>query len=477
MSPDETAGARAGAMANSNTGKNHMQRNASPGPRTAHARFVSGPIMGHILVMTGTSAIGLMAIFASDLANLFFLGRLQDTEILAAIGYASTILYLTISIGIGLSIATVSRVAPRVGAGELTRAKQISTNALITSFLLAIIIGTSIWLSTPWLLEQLGAAGRTARLAKRYVHFVVPFMPFLAVGMCSTAILRSLGDARRAMHVTLSSAVITLLLDPLLILYLDLAMDGAAIVACISRIVVMAVGLWGVAKIHRFVSMPQRDAFFADLPAFATIAVPAMLTNIATPFANAVVTAALSPFGDMAIAGWTLVSRLVPVAFGVVFALSGAIGPIIGQNLGAGDFQRVRDTMIEALKFLAFYTSCAWAILAVSADSIASVFNASAAAADLVVFFCRWIAPFFAFLGALFTANAAFNTLGRPHFSTAFNWGRATLGTIPFVYAGAAVAGAKGVIAANFAGTIAFGVAAVLASFWLINKLAAQAGK
>ena len=60
----------------------------------------------------------------------------------------------------------------------------------------------------------------------------------------------------------------------------------------------------------------------------------------------------------------------------------------------------------------------------------------------------------FVFLGALFVSNAAFNTLGRPHFSTVLNWGRATLGTMPFVAAGAHLGGAEGVLAGSMLGGV-----------------------
>jgi MATE family, multidrug efflux pump len=58
---------------------------ATATPPLAPARFVTGSILRHILVMTGTSAVGLMAIFAGDFANILFLGSLRDQEVLAAV--------------------------------------------------------------------------------------------------------------------------------------------------------------------------------------------------------------------------------------------------------------------------------------------------------------------------------------------------------------------------------------------------------
>lgn len=77
-------------------------------PRRSNAsrpKFVSGSIFRHILVMTGTGAVGLMAIFLCDLANILFLSWLGDEAIIAGVGFAGSIVFLTVSIGLGLSIA------------------------------------------------------------------------------------------------------------------------------------------------------------------------------------------------------------------------------------------------------------------------------------------------------------------------------------------------------------------------------------
>src|SRR5262245_64356288 len=87
-------------------------------------RFVTGSIFRHIAVMTGTSAIGLMAIFVSDFANIFFLGLLGDLQLLAAVGYASSIMFFLISAGIGMSIAVVALVSPALGARDIARHRR-----------------------------------------------------------------------------------------------------------------------------------------------------------------------------------------------------------------------------------------------------------------------------------------------------------------------------------------------------------------
>jgi Na+-driven multidrug efflux pump len=104
------------------------------------------------------------------------------------------------------------------------------------------------------------------------------------------------------------------------------------------------------------------------------------------------------------------------------------------------------------------------------APGLVQLFNATGEAARLILFFCRWLAPLFAFFGTLYVCNAACNTLGRPHYATALGWGRATLGTVPFVTLGAHW-GAEGALAGHMAGGIAFGLAAVVVVRALIARL------
>jgi Na+-driven multidrug efflux pump len=233
-----------------------------------------------------------------------------------------------------------------------------------------------------------------------------------------------------------------------------------------------AYGLYAVVRVHDLAARPSLKAFLGDVRPLSAIAVPAILTNVATPVGNAYITFALAAHGDVAVAAWAVIGRVIPVAFGPLFALTGAIGPIIGQNVGAGRFERVRMALMDSLKLTLLYVGCMWAVLALARHLIAQSFGLSGEGVDLVVFFCLFAAGSFIFLGALFVANAAFNNLGAPLLSTVFNWGRATLGTIPFVWLGGRIAGAEGVLAGQALGAVAFGVLALIFAFRLVGRLA-----
>jgi Na+-driven multidrug efflux pump len=199
-----------------------------------------------------------------------------------------------------------------------------------------------------------------------------------------------------------------------------------------------------------------------DVSPIVAIAFPAILTQLATPIGQAYVTRTMSSFGEEAVAGMAIVGRLTPIAFGVIFAMSGAVGPIIGQNAGAGLSDRVRGAFKDGLIFTAIVVVVMSLLLFISRPLLVMLFQLEGTALTIVFLFAGPLSLLFFFNGVIFVANAAFNNLAHPFYSTWINWGRHTLGTIPFVMLGAAWYGAPGVLIGQALGGGIFALAAYL---------------
>jgi Na+-driven multidrug efflux pump len=194
------------------------------------------------------------------------------------------------------------------------------------------------------------------------------------------------------------------------------------------------------------------------------------LTNLATPVGAAFVTHSVAQFGASAVAGQVTIDRVTPVAFGLIYSLSGAVGPILSQKLGAKQYGRVREGLRASLWFMVVAVGAAWLLLGLMQGMLVRAFSLEGVSAGMVHFFCTWMAASFFFAGALFVANAAFNNLGKPLWSTGFNWARATLGTIPFAWWGAHY-GPIEVMAGQAFGTAIFGILALWSAFKLTDAL------
>ncbi|MEM9524010.1 MAG: MATE family efflux transporter [Pseudomonadota bacterium] len=424
------------------------------------AKFLTGSLFRHVTVMSLTASVGLMAVFIVDFVDMIFISMLGKAELAAAVGYAGAILFFTTSFGIGMAIAAGALVARALGSGDAVLAARRTSTSLIYGVVSGVIFSTLVWLNLRPLAELVGASGETLDLAVHYLSIIVPSLPFLLVGMVGGAILRAHGDARRAMMATIWGGAMNAALDPILIFGLNLELTGAALASVAARVTIATVSLLPIIKHHGGLRRPTPSDMAVDLRPILAIAIPAILTQLATPVGQAYITRSIAQFGEDAVAGMAIVARMTPVAFGVIFALSGAIGPIIGQNFGAGRFDRVRGAFRDGLIFTGLFVTGMAILLLILREPVALLFRADGITRDIVFLFCGPLALAFFFNGVIFVSNAAFNNLGHPFHSTWINWGRHTLGTIPFVLIGASWAGAEGVLIGQALGGLVFGVMA-----------------
>ncbi len=442
----------------------------------AEAKFLKGNLFGHVTVMSLTASIGLMAVFIVDFVDMIFISMLGKAELAAAVGYAGAILFFTTSFGIGLGIAAGALVARALGADDVELARERTTHALSYGFVFSIIFSVLVWLSLGQLVALLGAVGETADLAVHFLQIIVPSMPFLILGMMGSAVLRAHGDARRAMMATIVGGVVNAVLDPILIFGFDLELTGAAMASVAARLAICGMALWPLVRIYGGITWPKPAGMIRDLSPVLAIAFPAILAQVATPVGQAFVTRAMASYGEEAVAGMAVVGRLTPVAFGVIFALSGAVGPIIGQNFGAGNPERVRRAFNAGVLFVAMVIVLVSAVLFALRAPIADLFGATGLTRDLIYLFCGPLSLAFFFPGVLFVANAAFNNLGHPFYSTFTNWGRNAVALIPLVFLGSWAFGAQGVLIGQSLAGVLFGAVAWVMAHRVIAQNGAPGG-
>ena len=432
----------------------------------AQAKFLEGSLFRHIAVMSITSSIGLMAVFAVDFVDMIFISMLGKAELAAAVGYAGAILFFTGSFGIGMAIACGALVARALGEGDPELAQKRATSSMVLGFLLGAVFATIVWLNLTPLVSLLGATGETRELAIHYMQIILPSLPILLVGIVGGAVLRAHGDARRSMNVLIIGGLVNAILDPILIFGLDLELMGAALASIAARFTIAGVALSAIHRFHGGFGAPTLSGVAADIRPVFTIALPAVLTQLATPVGQAYVTRAMAEYGEEAVAGMAVVGRLTPVAFAVIFALSGAVGPIIGQNAGAKNTERVVGAFREAMLFTAAVTLLVSIALFLLRGPLEWTFQLQDAevARTLVFLFAGPLSLLWFFNGVIFVSNAAFNNLGHPFYSTLTNWGRHTVGTIPLVMLFSAWMGAPGVLIGQAVGGVLFaGVSLILA--------------
>ena len=157
--------------------------NKSPSSANRQARFLTGSTMRHVIVMSLSSAIGLMMIFMVDLVDLLFLSMLNIQEVQSAVGIAGTILFATISLSVGLMIGLVALTSKAIGKGDEEKSRQMASvgSLYLVLFLTIVSIFTTIFAQD--LLIALGAEGVTLTYAYDYFIIIAPSLPLMGILM------------------------------------------------------------------------------------------------------------------------------------------------------------------------------------------------------------------------------------------------------------------------------------------------------
>jgi len=356
------------------------------------AKFTKGSILKHVIIMSLTSSLGLMAIFIVDLLDMFFLSLLGEIELASAVGYAGTISFFTTSIGIGISIAMGALISRSIGEGKKKLANCYLINIYLIALIITIPIAVIVWFYIPDLLIIIGAKGRTLELATQYLKVLIPSFPILVLGIASGAALRAFGDAKFSMYSTLAGGLVNAILDPIFIFLLAMNVEGAAVASIFSRITILLVAFLALVIKYRIALTFYWKGFKDSLYPIIKIAFPGILTNITTPIGTAYTISEMSKFGDSAVAGMSVIGRLSPVAFAIVFAVSGAIGSIVGQNLGAKNINRVKETLTSSFWFICIIVIIVSIILISINNYLVYIFQLDNEAAQLLYIFSHFIA-------------------------------------------------------------------------------------
>ncbi len=144
------------------------------------------------------------------------------------------------------------------------------------------------------------------------------------------------------------------------------------------------------------------------------IAIPATATNLLLPVTFAAITAMVAVYGPEAVAGFAVASRLESVVLIVIFAVQASVGPVVGQNYGAGRLDRVRGAISLSSRFLLIYSLVFAAVLFMFARPLAGLFDENAVVVETATAYLRIVPITFGAFGLMMIALGSFNSLGRP---------------------------------------------------------------
>jgi Na+-driven multidrug efflux pump len=432
----------------------------------ARATFTEGVIARHILVMTGTSALSLFAVFLVDILTLVYVSMLHEPVLLAAVGIAKVLIFLNSAVANGLIIAAATVLSERIGH-RATQAVSRFTSSLMLMVFVASGLTAALQLVMIFpITHLLGADAATYEAARVFIWLTLPFSVLQSVMQMSAQILRTAGDSRRALWAVLSGAATLAVADPLLIFVLDLGIEGAGLAYALSATVSVCLGVYWVRRHVGMAGSIKPRLLRMHLRRTFRIALPAMVGNLATPVGLAYLVSSVAAFGTSALAAMAVLDRVMQFAYCVFFALPSALAPVLGQNIGAHLDPRVNSAISFSRRLVVVYGLVIWGLLLLSCSTIANFYGLEGEGRALLLAFCQVGGGLWVFIGLDFVAISVFLTMGRPWWVALFAWLRSTVGTLPFVFVATHLFGSSGAMPGMFTGNALVALASIMtASF------------
>lgn len=440
------------------------------------AKLTEGSVGRHLLAMALPVLLGIFAMMGQGLIDAYFLGQVGHRP-LAAYAFAFPILMIVTSVAIGMGAGTSSVVARAIGAQDMVRARRLTTDSLFLSFLITLgfcILGVA---TINPLFRLLGAEEDMIPMIREFMLILYSGVPFVVVGMVGMASMRATGDTRLPSTLMIIAAVLNVLLDPIFIFGFGpvpaMGLNGAAVAALLARGALFVGAIFLMRGRLDMISFDRPDpvAMRKSWKDILHVGIPAAGTNAIVPIATAIITALIARYGVEAVAGFGIASRIESLVLVMFYALSAVIGPFVGQNLSAGN----KDRILEAMRLCMFFCVAAGlvgaAILALTSASLPALFNDNAEVVSVAKLFL-WIAPWgYGGYGLVMAINAAFNGLGKPLPGVMVSLLRTILLYVPLALVAQHFYGIVGIFAAYTAANIITGF---VAYFWVknaVNKL------
>ena len=380
--------------------------------------LTQGSIHRHILAMAMPMAIGMLVQTLYFLVDLYFVSRLGDAAI-AGVGAAGTVTFIVMGLTQMLGVGTVALIAQAVGRKDQPDANLIFNQSLILALictLLTLVAGYGI---TGAYMRSIGADPQTTANGIAYLYWYTPALALQFAMVAMGSALRGTGIVKPTMIVQMLTVGLNIVLAPILIAGWGtghpLGVAGAGLASSLSIAVGVVVLGFYFARLEKYVSFhgeqwrPRLDTWkrmlVIGLPAGGEFALMSVFIGV--------IYWIIRDFGAASQAGFSVGSRVMQAIFLPAMAIAFATAPIAGQNFGAKQPARVRETFVAAalmssMLMLLLTLMCQW-----RPEWFIRFFTTDPAVIDAGALYLRIISWNFVASGLVFTCSGMFQAMGN----------------------------------------------------------------
>ncbi|UGX95879.1 MATE family efflux transporter [Bradyrhizobium barranii subsp. barranii] len=377
-----------------------------------------GSIVSHILSMAPPIVVGMITIMICQLVDLYFVSGLGEAAIagVAAAGNAGFLVNALMQV---LGVGTVALMAHAVGRKDRDDANLVFNQSVVLSVLFGILtLVAGFALSRPYM-RAVAADEATVEAGTVYLLWFMPALALQFATQVMASALRATGVVRPSMVVQALAVVINIALAPVLITGWGtghaLGVAGAGLASSIAVFIGVLMLLGYFLKLERYVAFhpEQWRPQLRQWKRILNVGLPAGGEFAMIFIIMAVGYYVLSIFGPAAQAGFGIGTRLLGLIQMPALAIALAAGPIAGQNFGAGNGARVRETFVKA-SLIATAVMIVFMILAQFAPGLLLAgFSRDQETMGVASLFLRLVSLNMVAQGLIFTCSSMFQGLGN----------------------------------------------------------------
>ncbi len=413
--------------------------------------------------------LGLVSVMSANLIETVYIS-LIGTEQLAALGFTFPIVMLLQSLTMGLAVGASSVVARRVGAASMDQAKIIISHSLVITVLM---IGVLIVLVQPNLQSIFGLLGAQAEvqtLAVEYMEIWFLGLPFFAVAMVGSSLMRAMGDVATPGYLMTLGAGLQIVLGPVFIFgvqdFEGYGLPGAAMAFVLARTI--GFFFYGYCLHRDRVLVFSASGILGSTKEVFHVGLPAIVGNLIGPATMTFITRLVADYGSPVVAGFSLAARIETMLAMVIWALSMSVAPFVGQNWGAGRRDRVRRAVFLGHGLALAWGLFAYLILFVFSPIAIGLATDDQSVANAAQTYLLIVPLGMGLMGVCANAWNSFNALGRPMPPLLMSTAQMLCLTIPLAILGNNLFGFAGI----FIGGLVSQLAVALAAFvWLQRSI------
>ena len=377
--------------------------------------MTEGGIFKNLLFFATPLILGNLLQQMYNAVDSIIVGNYVGSNALAAVGAGASLIYLLIAFSLGASVGAGVIVSQYLGAKEKEGVHKAVHTALAISIILGLILTASGILFSRKLLVMMNTPAEILDDAACYLRIYSCGLIFNVVYNMAAGILNAAGNSRRSLMYLAAAAVVNIFMDLLLIAGLKIGVAGAAIATNFSQAISCILALWFLFRVpadYR-ISLKSLRIHKAMALRIIQIGLPTGIQNMVISFSNILIQASINQYGATAVAGFSAYLKIDGFNILPVLSFSMAITTFIGQNYGAGKYDRMKKGMWVTLLMGIVYTVLTGILLLTFSGQIMRLFSEDVGVIAYGQTAMRYFCPFYWILAILHSLAGTVRGTGK----------------------------------------------------------------